>query len=368
MASNKFSIQIGGKLDTQGLITQLNSAFSSYKLKINIDTAYLKSQINSVLGSVGGKTTQTKVSSATATSTSSNVSATTLKGEFGREQTLNKDNQLIKQRIDLINSANQKESQYYKVAKDGGEELSKTVIKTNTGLAESNKLSAKNQTQFEKLSNSIGNLAERGKISTEQADKLKTSLNDIKSTSIEKQALAFDNLKTKISDTISSNTKLDQQLGKNQTQFEKLSSKVSGMTGTLGVSGKTVDGFKTQLGEVSKLMGDKTPEGIDKASKALKNLGNEIQTVETRSATGFQTLSSAIGKFTAWYLIAGVVTTVIGKLKDVVVQVKAMDSALVELNKVTDISESQLKSLTERAFDLGEQVGKTGKVLLCLAV
>lgn len=55
----------------------------------------------------------------------------------------------------------------------------------------------------------------------------------------------------------------------------------------------------------------------------------------------------------AWY-------KAVALLKDVVVQVKAMDDALVELNKVADLSDKQLDSLTTRAFALADAVGQTG--------
>lgn len=48
-------------------------------------------------------------------------------------------------------------------------------------------------------------------------------------------------------------------------------------------------------------------------------------------------------------------------MKDVVKQVHALDDALVELNKVADLSAQQTEDLKQRAFDLAEQVGQTGE-------
>ena len=50
----------------------------------------------------------------------------------------------------------------------------------------------------------------------------------------------------------------------------------------------------------------------------------------------------------------------VAALKDVVKEVVALDNALVELNKVADLTDNQTKQLTERAFRLAEQVGQTG--------
>lgn len=50
----------------------------------------------------------------------------------------------------------------------------------------------------------------------------------------------------------------------------------------------------------------------------------------------------------------------VAALKDVVKEVVALDTALVELNKVADLTDSQTEKLTQRAYRLAEQVGQTG--------
>lgn len=279
MAVNKFSIQVGGKLDTQGLITQLNSAFSSYKLKINIDIGHIQSQINSALGGLGKA----------------------VGGSGGGA---------IPTQTQAINDYS-----------DAYGDLAQRVTHANGVITDTYKKFDENVDTVTKIANATGEVT--------------------------KETLNYE----------SANNRLQKGMSQNQTQFDKLSSKVNGMTGTLGTSKKSVDSFKTQLGEITKLMGDKTPEGIEKASKALKNLGNEIQTVETRSASSFQTLSSAIGKFTAWYLIAGVVTTIISKFKDLVTQTIALDKAMTSLQMVTQYTDSQMRELKETYIELAQEMG-----------
>lgn len=50
----------------------------------------------------------------------------------------------------------------------------------------------------------------------------------------------------------------------------------------------------------------------------------------------------------------------VAALKDVVKEVVALDTALVELNKVADLTDGQTEKLTQRAYRLAEQVGQTG--------
>lgn len=71
-------------------------------------------------------------------------------------------------------------------------------------------------------------------------------------------------------------------------------------------------------------------------------------------------LGDAISKFTMWYLVAGAVTAVIRQVKDIIEQVKLLDSALVELNKVTDLTTQQMDDFVQSAFDLGKQLRTTG--------
>jgi len=47
-------------------------------------------------------------------------------------------------------------------------------------------------------------------------------------------------------------------------------------------------------------------------------------------------------------------------MSDMVTQVVALDSSLVELSKVSDLSGDALKSFSEDAFNVGSQIGATG--------
>lgn len=281
--ANKFSIKIGGVVDTKNIISQIDSALNKHSFKINIDKAYLKGQLDSVLTSKS-------------TSLSGGASSGAVSNSVSEIKDLGDSFGTLTQRVTNAKGV-----------------ITDTYKKLDVGYD-----------TITKVANATG--------------------------TVTKETLNFE----------SANTRLNKGILSNENLYGKLSSKISGMSNTLGVSKKNIEGFKSQLDNISKTMGVKTPESIEQTTKSLNQLQNEIGAVESRSRSGFQTLSSAVGKFTAWYLIAGVVSSMVRQLKDVVVQVKALDHALVELNKVADVSDYTLKAVTDRAFALGKEVGKTG--------
>ena len=64
-------------------------------------------------------------------------------------------------------------------------------------------------------------------------------------------------------------------------------------------------------------------------------------------------------KFTEWYLLAGGITTVIGYLKDGIVTVYQMNTALTELAKVVDMSDKQLYDMSVTAVQMGKALGQS---------
>lgn len=100
-------------------------------------------------------------------------------------------------------------------------------------------------------------------------------------------------------------------------------------------------------------------KGLDNATSSTKSFAKATKDSATNTGLLNQNLTSAIGKFTAWYLIAGVVTSIIGKIKDVVVQVKALDKAMTSLQMVTQYTDSQMQDLKQTYIELAQDMGVT---------
>lgn len=101
-----------------------------------------------------------------------------------------------------------------------------------------------------------------------------------------------------------------------------------------------------------------------KGAKAL----DEVTKAAEGSKQGFFQLSQgimdAISKFTMWYLISGLVTGTINAIKQMVAEVISLDASMVELNKVFDASSEELERVKDRAFELADDLGTTGKAVI----
>ena len=104
-------------------------------------------------------------------------------------------------------------------------------------------------------------------------------------------------------------------------------------------------------------------KGLDTASSSTQKFAKS--TKESVKNTGLlnQNLTSAIAKFTAWYLIAGVVTTIIRKIKDLFTQVVSLDRAMTSLQMVTQSSDKLMQDLKQTYIALAKEMGVTFETL-----
>ena len=107
------------------------------------------------------------------------------------------------------------------------------------------------------------------------------------------------------------------------------------------------------------------PGQIPVVSKDITNLGKECQlaTGQVGGLRGaleqaFGGVGSYLARFTSAYFV---ITKVISGIKSMVNEVKAVDSSLVELQKVTDLTGQSLDAFTEKAYKVGEGLGRTGQ-------
>lgn len=75
-------------------------------------------------------------------------------------------------------------------------------------------------------------------------------------------------------------------------------------------------------------------------------------------------MKNAWSKFSEWGFATGIMTKGIQTVKDMFSNVVELDNSLLELSKVSDLSASGLANVTEEAYKLGEEVGRTGKQVI----
>lgn len=106
--------------------------------------------------------------------------------------------------------------------------------------------------------------------------------------------------------------------------------------------GKQVDNTKFKLEEMN--------QGLQTQGKFLLNLRDSFKT--------------AIRSFTTYLSVTTVVYASIRTIKNMVREVTELDTALVELRKVTNLTNQQLKEFKQEAFEIADVVGRTGSEVL----
>lgn len=89
---------------------------------------------------------------------------------------------------------------------------------------------------------------------------------------------------------------------------------------------------------------------------AISGIGSAAENAKQHT----QGLSDIIGKFSSWQVVGDIIHGVKDGMQDMVQQVFDLDASLVEFNKVTDVTPEQLKEITNQAYELGEQLARTG--------
>ena len=116
---------------------------------------------------------------------------------------------------------------------------------------------------------------------------------------------------------------------------------------------------------------DMTQKEMQETIIQAKLLSNELTNVARQAkATGNNSMTLASMLKTAWDKMAvwSVVTVswfgIIRTIKNGIEVINELDTSLTELNKTADLTSSQLRNVTERAYELGSTIGRTGKEVI----
>lgn len=180
MASKtKYNIIVGAKLDPKTNISeQIQSAISKTTYKINIDTAHLKSQLDSVLssmkinvgGGTGGGSAGSGGGSGGITGSGDNLyTPDTIEHAKSITTTINEQGAAIARVEKGYDSAGRAIRNYYKIT-DKGEDFVRTQKEEGT-------LANRNAETYQRLSNRLQTLSKNGQITTKQTKKLTEELN-----------------------------------------------------------------------------------------------------------------------------------------------------------------------------------------------
>lgn len=157
---------------------------------------------------------------------------------------------------------------------------------------------------------------------------------------------------TKNTTGVKQNLKLQEQ---NERAVYKLEKAIDSYSSQTKISKKETADFTQKLKDIE----NQGLSPIEK-SKALDKLNTDLKAAANSTGILGQSFSKAMVKYVTWLGIATIVSKVVNTLKQMVSAVIELDSALVELNKVWDATDSQLRKLTNDAFNLANATGRTG--------
>jgi TP901 family phage tail tape measure protein len=145
------------------------------------------------------------------------------------------------------------------------------------------------------------------------------------------------------------------QIGTNK-DFEKAFKKNPELTKQFSNLTDSVNKFNTGLRN-----GTYTAEDWKKA-----NLSNEVRTLSSNlkiASVEVNTLSSKLvdgaKKFGTWLLLGGIIAGAVRAIKSGISSIVELDTALTNMNKVLDLTESETKQYSETAYKLGLQLART---------
>lgn len=99
----------------------------------------------------------------------------------------------------------------------------------------------------------------------------------------------------------------------------------------------------------------------DTQIKKIKEALDETKKSAQDARSPLEKLGDSFGKFVQWQVIGDVIHGAQQAVESMVQSVFDLDASLTELDKVTDLSEAGLESLSNSAFEVGERIGATGK-------
>jgi TP901 family phage tail tape measure protein len=98
---------------------------------------------------------------------------------------------------------------------------------------------------------------------------------------------------------------------------------------------------------------------IDETSKAIYQNGDVVQKTLNRNLGVIEQLKIALERFPIWIIASTLTMEVIHSYQNAIEYIQEMDSALVELNKVVDMSASDMANMRDVAISLGKELGRS---------
>ena len=149
---------------------------------------------------------------------------------------------------------------------------------------------------------------------------------------------------------------LNSQLNKLQVNMSEFKDNILSTSSTFDT---TTTRYTNNAGKILTIQ-EKMVAGEKIYKATLKEVGSAVETNAKQANKWQYSWSKAFQSFTTYMSVTTVFYQIINTTKDMIQEVTDLDSALVELQKVTDLTGVSLKKFTQDAYDAAEAVAKTG--------
>lgn len=220
-------------------------------------------------------------------------------------------------------------------------------------------IKAKNTNEIDKFANGLKAAGIESADLTQDINNLRIALNKIGAT--DKEGLTkflndFDVAKSKASALRSELT--------NVKKASNFSSDKSIFSNRIAVymtqNTKAAKAYRVEFERIKEQLKTVDAAGLQRLKKEFTDLTLRAKAAGNNTKFLGERIKEAATKFTTWMSITTVITTGVRAIRDMVTNVIELDSALLELSKVSDESANELKKVTKEAYNLGTQLGKTG--------
>ena len=210
---------------------------------------------------------------------------------------------------------------------------SETTASSNGFNTLNKALKSVNLTSQELKKNFTEHSVELKKLNTELSKNGKTM------TTLQSQYLSYANVQKNLGVNLSSGwTKLNSEISSNGTISERWTNNAGKI---VSLQGQIIDGQTKWIGKT-------------------KEVNQAVETNAKQADKWKYSWSQAFQSFTTYMTVTQFFYTTVHTIKDMIYEVTDLNSALIELNKVTDLTSEGLDNLVKKAYEAAEGLAKTG--------
>ena len=156
-----------------------------------------------------------------------------------------------------------------------------------------------------------------------------------------------------------------------EQQQIKLKQQIASASEALGIKVEKAANAEAAASEKAALAQAKLAEKQEKAAAAAKNQSFAQSKVnqDLSEASGLtkllgNTLDVIVAKVLAWQVLNAGIASIIRSGREAIETLKEVDSALVDIRKTTNLTDSQIRSLTNETYEMASAYGRTADELL----